>query len=201
MAHELPALPYAFNALEPYIDGRTMQIHHDLHHAGYVNKLNAALADHPELQNRTIEDLVKSIKTLPDSVRSAVQNNGGGHYNHTIFWTLMGPNCGGEPNGDLAGAINDTWGTLGKFKEEFNSAAVTRFGSGWAWLVKNNDGSLAVTSTANQDNPISNGQYPIIGLDVWEHAYYLKYQNRRPEYIDNWWHVVNWDEAAKRYVG
>ncbi|MCB0295826.1 MAG: superoxide dismutase, partial [Calditrichaeota bacterium] len=199
MAHELPPLPYAYNALEPYIDERTMQIHHDLHHGGYVKNLNAALEGHADLQKKSIEDLLKSLNSVPDAIRTAVRNNGGGHYNHTIFWNTMAPNAGGEPGGKLGEAIGKTFGSFDGFKEQFAKAAATRFGSGWAWLVKNADGSLAVTSTPNQDNPISGGQFPLVGIDVWEHAYYLKYQNRRPEYVSNWWSVVNWDAVAKRF--
>lgn len=199
MAHELPPLPYAYNALEPYIDERTMQIHHDLHHGGYVKNLNAALEGHADLQQKSIEDLLKSLKSVPDAIRTAVRNNGGGHYNHTIFWNTMAPNAGGEPGGKLGEAIAKTFGSFDAFKEQFAKAAATRFGSGWAWLVKNADGSLAVTSTPNQDNPISDGQFPLVGIDVWEHAYYLKYQNRRPEYVTNWWSVVNWNAVAKRF--
>ena len=201
MAHELPPLPYAYNALEPYIDERTMQIHHDLHHGGYVKNLNAALEGHADLQKKSIEDLLKSLNNVPDAIRTAVRNNGGGHYNHTIFWNTMAPNAGGEPGGKLGEAIGKTFGSFDGFKEQFAKAAATRFGSGWAWLVKNADGSLAVTSTPNQDNPISGGQFPLVGIDVWEHAYYLKYQNRRPEYVSNWWSVVNWDAVAKRFGG
>lgn len=201
MAHELPPLPYAYNALEPYIDERTMQIHHDLHHGGYVKNLNAALEGHADLQKKSIEDLLKSLNSVPEAIRTAVRNNGGGHYNHTIFWNTMAPNAGGEPAGKLGEAIAKTFGSFDAFKEQFAKAAATRFGSGWAWLVKKADGSLAVTSTPNQDNPISDGQFPLVGLDVWEHAYYLKYQNRRPEYVSNWWSVVNWDAVAKRFGG
>lgn len=201
MAHELPPLPYAYNALEPSIDERTMQIHHDLHHGGYVNKLNAALEGHGDLQSKSIEDLLKDLGSLPEGIRGAVRNNGGGHYNHTIFWSTMSPNGGGEPGGALGDAINTAFGSFGAFKEAFSTAAATRFGSGWGWLVKNSDGSVAVTSTPNQDNPISDGQEPLLGLDVWEHAYYLNYQNRRPEYIANFWNVVDWDAVAKRFAG
>ncbi|MGK9369743.1 superoxide dismutase [Melioribacter sp. Ez-97] len=194
---ELPALPYAFDALEPYIDARTMEIHHDKHHAGYVNNLNKAV-EGTEYEGKSLEELFKTVSKLPVAIR----NNGGGHYNHTLFWQIMGPNKGGEPSGALADAINGTFGSFEKFKETFNNAAATRFGSGWAWLVLSN-GKLVVTSTPNQDNPLMDVSevqgFPIMGLDVWEHAYYLKYQNRRPEYITNWWNVVNWDEVAKRF--
>jgi len=201
MAHELPALPYGYNALEPYIDERTMQIHHDLHHGGYVKKLNAALEGHSGLQSKSIEDLLRDLGAIPESIRTAVRNNGGGHLNHSIFWPSMSPNGGGEPSGALANAISGAFGSFDQFKEQFSNAAGTRFGSGWAWLVKNSDGTLAVTSTPNQDNPVSSGQSPLLGLDVWEHAYYLKYQNRRPEYIKNWWNVVNWDAVVARFNG
>lgn len=199
MAHQLSPLPYAYNALEPYIDERTMQIHHDLHHGGYVKNLNAALEGHADLQKLSIEELLKKLSAVPDSIRTAVRNNGGGHYNHTIFWSIMAAKAGGQPGGKLADAIKSTFGSFDSFKETFAKAAATRFGSGWAWLVKNANGSLEVLSTANQDNPISDGKFPIMGLDVWEHAYYLKYQNRRPEYVSNWWSVVNWDAVAKRF--
>lgn len=201
MAHELPSLPYAYNALEPYIDEQTMKIHHDLHHGGYVKNLNAALEGHADLQKKSIEYLLKSLKNVPESIRTAVRNNGGGHYNHTIFWSIMGPKAGGAPSGKLAEAITQAFGSFDSFKETFAKAGATRFGSGWAWLVRGNDGKLSVTSTANQDNPISDGLSPIMGIDVWEHAYYLKYQNRRAEYISNWWNVVNWDAVAKRFQG
>ncbi|RMI13018.1 MAG: superoxide dismutase [Calditrichaeota bacterium] len=201
MAFELPPLPYAYDALEPYIDEQTMRIHHDLHHGGYVKNLNAALEKYSDLQNKSIQELLKELNSLPEEIRTAVRNNGGGHYNHSIFWTIMAPNAGGEPSGELAEAINSAFGNFGAFKEKFSKAAATRFGSGWAWLVKNPDGSLEVLSTPNQDNPISEGKFPVMGLDVWEHAYYLKYQNRRPEYISNWWNVVNWEAVAKRFQG
>lgn len=194
---ELPALPYAFDALEPHIDARTMEIHHGKHHAGYVSKLNAAV-EGTDLEGKSLEDLMKDVSKYS----TAVRNNGGGHYNHSLFWSVMGPNKGGEPTGELAEAINSTFGSFEKFKEEFSNAAATRFGSGWAWLIVQ-DGNLAVTSTPNQDNPLmdlvdKNGT-PILGIDVWEHAYYLKYQNKRPDYISAFWNVINWDEVAKRY--
>ncbi len=201
MSHELPPLPYDYNALEPHIDERTMRIHHDLHHGGYVNKLNAALEGHSDLQGKSIEDLLKNLGSVPEAIRGAVRNNGGGHYNHSIFWPTMSSNGGGAPDGDLGDAIDSAFGSFDQFKEAFSNASATRFGSGWGWLVRNSDGSVAVTSTPNQDNPISDGQFPLLGLDVWEHAYYLNYQNRRPEYISNWWNVVNWDEVAKRFAG
>lgn len=198
MAHQLPNLPYGFDALEPHIDARTMEIHHGKHHAGYVSKLNAAI-EGTEYENMDIEELIKGLSKVPDNIRTAVQNNGGGHYNHSIFWTIMGPDGGGEPSGDLASAISDTFGSFDKFKEEFANAAATRFGSGWAWLVLDSGGNLKVTSTPNQDNPLSKGLKPVMGLDVWEHAYYLKYQNKRPDYIAAWWNVINWDTVAERY--
>ena len=198
MAFELPPLPYAFDALEPYIDAQTMQIHHDKHHAAYVNNLNAALEKHSELSGKRIEDLVRNPSELPEDIRTAVRNNGGGHYNHSIFWQVMSPNGGGEPKGDLARAISSAFGSFATFKETFEKSATTRFGSGWAWLGMQN-GKLAVISLPNQDAPLMEGMSPILGIDVWEHAYYLKYQNRRPEYISNWWNVVNWEETARRY--
>jgi Fe-Mn family superoxide dismutase len=198
MAFELPALPYAPNALEPYIDEMTMNIHHGRHHATYVNNLNAALEGHADLQGKSLEDLLKNLDSLPESIRTAVRNNGGGHANHSLFWEIMSPNGGGQPTGALADAINSTFGSFEKFKEEFTKAATTRFGSGWAWLVVDG-GKLAVTSTPNQDSPIMEGKTPILGLDVWEHAYYLKYQNKRPDYIAAFWNVINWAEVNKRY--
>ena len=198
MSFELPALPYAFDALEPYIDARTMEIHHGKHHQAYVNNLNAALEKHPELQGKSIEQLVRDPASLPDDVQTAIRNNGGGHYNHSIFWTVMSPNGGGEPTGALAQAIKDAFGDFTTFRDKFSQAAATRFGSGWAWLGLKG-GKLGVISMPNQDAPLMEGLAPILGLDVWEHAYYLKYQNRRPEYISNWWNVVNWDEVARRY--
>ncbi len=200
MAHELPALPYPYDALEPYIDARTMEIHHTKHHQGYVNKLNAALEKYPELQDVALEDLLRNIASVPEDIRTAVRNNGGGHANHSLFWTIMSPNGGGEPTGELAAAINEAFGSFQAFKDAFSQAAATRFGSGWAWLVVDAFGKLKVYSTPNQDNPYMDGFTPILGLDVWEHAYYLKYQNRRPEYIQNWWNVVNWEEVARRYA-
>lgn len=194
---ELPALPYAFNALEPHIDARTMEIHHGKHHAAYVNNLNNAVNGN-ELEGKSLEELFKNVSKLP----AAVRNNGGGHYNHSLFWNIMGPNKGGQPAGALADAINGTFGSFDKLKEQFNNAAATRFGSGWAWLVLS-DGKLVVSSTPNQDNPLMDladvKGFPVMGLDVWEHAYYLNYQNRRPDYIAAWWNVVNWDEVAKRF--
>lgn len=198
MAFELPALPYAFDALEPYIDAMTMEIHHDKHHGAYVKNLNAALEKHASLSGHSLEDLVRNPSELPADIATAVRNNGGGHYNHSIFWQIMSPNGGGEPKGALAKAISDAFGSFAGFKENFEKAATTRFGSGWAWLGIQN-GKLAVISMPNQDAPLMEGLNPILGLDVWEHAYYLKYQNRRPEYISNWWNVVNWEEVARRF--
>ena len=197
MAHELAPLPYAFDALEPHIDAQTMQIHHGKHHAAYVNNLNAALEKHPELQGKSAEDLIKDLNALPEAIRAAVRNNGGGHVNHTMFWQLMGPNVGGAPTGKVADAITGTFGSFDAFKEQMNKGGATRFGSGWVWLV-DNGGKLVVESTANQDNPMMEGKRPIMGIDVWEHAYYLKYQNRRPDYLAAWWSVVNWDAVAGR---
>jgi Fe-Mn family superoxide dismutase len=196
--YETPALPYAANALEPHIDEATMNIHHGKHHNTYVTNLNNALEGHDDLASKSIEDLISNLDALPESVRNAVRNNGGGHANHSLFWTLMSPNGGGEPTGDLSEAINSTFGDLDTFKEKFKAAGLTRFGSGWAWLIVNN-GKLEVTSTPNQDSPLMEGKTPILGLDVWEHAYYLNYQNRRPDYISAFWNVVNWDEVAKLY--
>lgn len=199
MAHQLPPLPYPNNALEPHIDEMTMMIHHDRHHNTYVTNLNAALEGHADLQNKTVEELISNLDALPEAIRTAVRNNGGGHANHTLFWETIGPNAGGEPTGALAAAIDSELGGFAKFKEDFTKAATTRFGSGWAWLSVNKDGKLVVSSTANQDNPIMEGLTPILGLDVWEHAYYLKYQNKRPDYIGAFWNVVNWAEVGKRY--
>jgi len=199
MAFELPPLPYAFDALEPYIDAQTMEIHHDKHHAAYVKNLNAALEKHPELSNKSLDELASNPNSLPEDIRAAVRNNGGGHFNHTLFWSLMSPNGGGEPKGPLAQAIGSAFGSFASFKENFEKAAVGRFGSGWAWLGMQN-GKLAVISMPNQDVPMLEGVVPILGIDVWEHAYYLKYQNRRPEYVSNWWNVVNWEEADRRYA-
>lgn len=198
--YELPPLPYAFDALEPHIDARTMEIHHDRHHAAYVNNANAALDAHPELQSKTVEQLLADIQSVPEAVRTALRNNAGGHANHSLFWKVIGPGKGGQPTGKLAEDIQATFGSLDAFKEQFSKAAATRFGSGWAWLVVGKDGRLAVTSTPNQDSPLMDGQTPILGLDVWEHAYYLKYQNKRPDYVAAFWNVVNWDEVAARYA-
>ncbi|MCB1061682.1 MAG: superoxide dismutase [Verrucomicrobiae bacterium] len=206
MAHELPALPYALDALEPHIDAKTMEIHHGKHHNAYVTNLNAAIEGNADLEAKSADDLIRDLASVPDSIRGAVRNNGGGHVNHSLFWTVMGPNAGGAPSGDLAAAIDAACGSFDAFKEAFKKAAMTRFGSGWAWLCVKSDGSVAVCSTANQDNPIMGeavagcGGTPILGLDVWEHAYYLNYQNRRPDYVDAFWNVVNWDAVAERYA-
>jgi superoxide dismutase, Fe-Mn family len=197
MAHELPKLPYAYDALEPHIDARTMEIHHTKHHQAYINNLNAALEKAPELKQKSLEDLLRGIQQVPEAIRTAVRNHGGGHANHTLFWQVMAPRAGGQPTGRLAEAIASAFGGLDAFKEQFGAAAAGRFGSGWAWLVVK-DGKLAVESTANQDSPLMEGKTPILGLDVWEHAYYLHYQNRRPDYVAAWWNVVHWDEVARR---
>jgi Fe-Mn family superoxide dismutase len=199
MAHQLPPLPYDFAALEPHIDATTMQIHHGKHHAAYVNNLNAALEKHADLAAKSAEDLIKHLAAVPEAIRTAVRNNGGGHVNHAMFWQIMGPGKGGAPSGALAEAINGTFGGFDAFKEQFAKAGMTRFGSGWAWLV-DAGGKLAIESTANQDNPMMDGKRPVMGVDVWEHAYYLKYQNRRNDYLAAWWNVVNWDEVAKRFA-
>jgi Fe-Mn family superoxide dismutase len=199
MAFTLPPLPYGYDALEPNIDARTMEIHHTKHHQGYVNNLNAAIEKAPELQNKSLEELLKNLSAVPEKVRTAVRNNAGGHWNHSMFWVIMAPNAGGEPTGELADAIKKSFGDFSKFKEQFNAAASGRFGSGWAWLVSDTQGSLAIESTPNQDNPLMEGRHPIMGVDVWEHAYYLKYQNRRADYLSAWWNTVNWPEVAKRY--
>jgi superoxide dismutase, Fe-Mn family len=199
MAFSLPALPYAYDALEPHIDARTMEIHHTKHHQAYVNNLNAAIEKAPELANKSLDDLMRGINSVPEAVRTAVRNNGGGHWNHSMFWQLMGANKGGEPTGKLADAIKSAFGDFSKFKEQFAAAGAGRFGSGWAWLI-NDGGKLSITSTPNQDNPLMDGKTAILGLDVWEHAYYLKYQNRRPDYITAWWNVVNWDAVSKRFA-
>jgi Fe-Mn family superoxide dismutase len=199
MAFELPPLPYDYNALEPYIDTQTMQIHHDKHHATYVNNLNAAVQG-TQFADLAVDDLLRRINEVPENIRTAVRNNGGGHSNHTMFWQIMKPHGGGQPSGDLANAINSKFGSFDAFKSALNDAAAKRFGSGWGWLVLDSGGNLQVISTANQDSPLMDGLYPIMGVDVWEHAYYLKYQNRRPEYLNAWWNVLNWDEIAKRYA-
>ncbi|HJU88813.1 MAG TPA: superoxide dismutase [Gemmatimonadaceae bacterium] len=198
MAHTLPPLPYDFAALEPHIDAKTMEIHHGKHHAAYVNNLNTALEKAPELQSKSLDDLLKNMNAVPEAIRAAVRNNGGGHWNHTMFWQIMGPKAGGEPSGALGDAIKSSFGDFAKFREQFKAAGVGRFGSGWAWLIADG-GSLKIESTPNQDTPLMDGKRAVMGLDVWEHAYYLKYQNKRPDYIDAWWNVVNWQEVAKRY--
>ena len=200
MPFELPPLPYAEDALEPHIDARTMRIHHDKHHAAYTNNLNAALEGHGDLAGKSIEALLGDLNALPEAIRTAVRNNGGGFANHNLFWEIMGPSAGGEPTGDLAAAINNTFGGFAAFKEQFSKAAATRFGSGWAWLYADGGGKLVVGSTPNQDTPLMEGNTPLLGLDVWEHAYYLNYQNRRPDYVAAWWNVVNWDAVAARYA-
>ena len=201
MAHTLPPLPYPTNALEPHIDAQTMEIHHGKHHNAYVTNLNAALEKAPELADKSLEDLLRNLNSVPEAVRTAVRNNGGGHWNHSQFWRTMAPTAGGAPTGKLAAAIDAAFGDFEKFKEAFNAAGVGRFGSGWVWLV-NEGGKLAITSTPNQDNPLMEGKpAPLLGNDVWEHAYYLKYQNRRPDYLKAWWNTVNWDEVGKRYNG
>jgi Fe-Mn family superoxide dismutase len=200
MAFELPALPYAYNALEPYIDEQTMTIHHTKHHQGYVSKVNAALEGHSDLASKSIEDLLANLNDIPESIRTAVQNHGGGHANHSLFWQIMAPGGGGTPSGNLASALTSTFGGYEGFKEQFANAGTGRFGSGWAWLVVGNNGDLSIMSTPNQDSPLSQGLKPILGLDVWEHAYYLKYQNKRADYITAWWSVVNWTKVAELYA-
>lgn len=200
MAFQLPPLPYAFAALEPHIDARTMEIHHDKHHAAYTTNLNKALEGHPDLAAKSIEDLLGNLNAVPEGIRTAVRNNGGGFANHNLFWTIMSPNGGGAPSGALGNAIDATFGSFDAFKEKFNNAAATRFGSGWAWLYVNGKGGLVVGSTPNQDTPLMEGGKPILGLDVWEHAYYLHYQNRRPDYINAWWNVVDWQAVAANYA-
>ncbi|AUD13765.1 superoxide dismutase [Planococcus sp. MB-3u-03] len=198
MAYELPELPYAYDALEPHIDKETMNIHHTKHHNTYVTNVNAALEGHDDLSSKSIEELISDLNAVPEDIRTAVRNNGGGHANHSLFWQLLSPNGGGQPTGAVADAINNKFGSFDEFKEKFEAAGKTRFGSGWAWLVVSN-GELEVTSTPNQDSPLSEGNTPMLGVDVWEHAYYLKYQNRRPDYLAAFWNVVNWDEVSKRY--
>jgi Fe-Mn family superoxide dismutase len=198
MAHELPALPYAHDALEPFIDTMTMQIHHGKHHATYVTNLNAALEQYPDFQKHGVDDLIRNIASVPEAIRTAVRNNGGGHANHAMFWQIMAPKAGGDPSGPLADAIKASFGSFEAFKGDFKKAALGRFGSGWAWLV-NTGGKLTIESTPNQDSPVMEGRQVVMGVDVWEHAYYLKYQNRRADYVDAWWSVVNWTEIAKRY--
>jgi Fe-Mn family superoxide dismutase len=200
MAFTLPPLPYDFTALEPHIDAKTMEIHHGKHHQTYVNNLNAAIEKAPELASKSIEDLMRGVNSLPEAVRTPIRNNGGGHWNHSMFWQIMAPKAGGEPGGAVGAAIKSAFGDFAKFREQFSAAGVGRFGSGWAWLI-NSGGKLSIASTPNQDNPLMEGQKAIMGLDVWEHAYYLKYQNRRPDYINAWWNVVNWKEVEKRFQG
>lgn len=199
MAFELPSLPYAHNALEPHIDARTMEIHHGKHHAGYTSKLNAAI-EGTDLEGKSIEEILGNLNAVPENIRTAVRNNGGGFANHSLFWSVMGPDGGGEPGGELAEAINSAFGSFDEFKSQFSAAAGGRFGSGWAWLVVESDGSLSVTSTPNQDTPLMEGKTPILGVDVWEHAYYLNYQNRRPEYVSAFFNVINWDKVAELYA-
>lgn len=199
MTYQLPELPYAYNALEPYFDEETMHLHHDKHHQTYVNNLNAAIEKHPELFNKSVEELVSNLNAVPEDIRLAVRNNGGGHANHTFFWEVLAPNAGGEPTGDIKNAIESTFGNFDAFKELFTAAAIGRFGSGWAWLVVDN-GNLVIESSANQDSPLSDGKTPVLLLDVWEHAYYLKYRNVRPDYIKAFWNLVNWDEVNKRFA-
>lgn len=199
MAYELPPLPYPSNALEPHIDAKTMEIHHDKHHQAYITNANKALEGHPDLAAKPVDELLADLSKVPESIRTVVRNNAGGHSNHTFFWKIIGPDAGGSPKGKLAEAINSTFGSFDQFKGELEKAGIGRFGSGWAWLVVNKEGKLQITSTANQDSPISEGLKPVIGVDVWEHAYYLLYQNRRPDYLKAWWNVVNWDQAEKNF--
>ena len=198
MAFTLPPLPYDFSALEPHIDAKTMEIHHGKHHQTYVNNLNAAIEKAPDLAKKSLDDLMRNVNAAPEAVRTAIRNNGGGHWNHSLFWQVMAPKAGGEPGGKVGDAIKSAFGDFAKFREQFNAAGAGRFGSGWVWLV-NNGGKLSITSTPNQDNPLMENQKAILGLDVWEHAYYLKYQNRRPDYMNAWWNVVNWAEVEKRF--
>ena len=198
-AHELPPLPYPYEALEPYIDTDTMHLHHDKHHATYVNTLNTAIEKHPELASKSAEDLLRNLNSVPEDIRTTVRNHGGGHVNHTMFWQIMGPKAGGEPSGALADEIRKAFGSFDEFKTKFNDAGAKQFGSGWAWLVRGNDSKLQIISTPNQDSPLSQGLWPILGNDVWEHAYYLKYKNARADYLKAWWNVVNWKEVEKRF--
>jgi superoxide dismutase, Fe-Mn family len=199
MAFEMIPLPYGYDALEPYIDAQTVELHYSKHHQTYLNNLKGAIEKHAQLGNMTIEQLLSDLNRVPEDVRTVVRNNGGGYYNHNIYWAIMGPNRGGEPTGSLGEAIRSTFGGFSSFKEQIEKAGMGRFGSGWAWLSKKQDGSLLIHSTANQDAPLMEGLFPVIGVDVWEHAYYLKYQNRRAEYLSNWWNLVNWEEAERRY--
>jgi superoxide dismutase, Fe-Mn family len=198
MTHQLPSLPYDYSALEPVIDTQTMKLHHDMHHAAYVKNLNAALEKYPNLQSKKVEELLQDLNAIPEDIRTAVRNNGGGHLNHTMFWTIMKPKGGGEPTGTIAGLIKNAFGSFKDFQTKFNDAGVKQFGSGWAWLAAKPDGGLQILTTANQDNPISQGLFPILGNDLWEHAYYLKYNNRRPEYLAAWWNLANWEEINHR---
>ena len=200
MAYELPPLPYPFNALEPHIDAKTMEIHHDKHHQAYITNANNALKDYPDLAAKPADELIANLSQVPESIRTVVRNNAGGHSNHSFFWKIMAPNAGGTPKGKLADAISETFGSIDAFKEKFQAAGAGRFGSGWAWLVVNKEGKLEVTSTPNQDSPIMEGLKPVLGVDVWEHSYYLLYQNRRPDYLKAWWNVVNWDQAEKNFL-
>ncbi len=199
MPHKVPPLPYGYDALEPYIDHETMTLHHDKHHAAYVSNLNAALEKHPELQDKSVEDLLRNLNSVPEDIRTAVRNNGGGHVNHSMFWTIMGPNSGGEPIGPIADALRQSFGDFESLKKQFNEAGTKQFGSGWVWVVRGADKKLQILTTPNQDNPLSLGQYPIFGNDVWEHAYYLRYQNRRADYLGAWWNVVNWPSINQRF--
>ncbi|MEK7124617.1 MAG: superoxide dismutase [Patescibacteria group bacterium] len=198
--HTLPDLPYAYDALEPYIDEETMKLHHGKHHLAYVNNLNSAIEKYPELQEKSAEELIKDLQSVSEEIRTAVRNNAGGHVNHTMFWQIMGPNAGGEPTGPLAEEINKAFDSFAQFREKFNDAGLKRFGSGWVWLVQNQSGTLEIISTPNQDNPITEGHNPIMGNDVWEHAYYLKYKNMRADYLKAWWNAVNWQEVEKRFT-
>lgn len=200
MAYEVPALPYDYAALEPFIDAETMHLHHDKHHTAYVNNANGALSKYPEWESKSVDDVLRQLDKVPEDIRTTVRNNAGGHSNHSLFWTIMGPKKGGQPSGKIAEAIKSTFGGFDPFKEKFTAAATTRFGSGWAWLVNDGSGKLDIYSTANQDSPLMEGKIPVLGLDVWEHAYYLKYQNRRGDYLKAWWNVVNWAEVNKRYA-
>ena len=199
MAYELPKLPYAYDALEPHIDARTMEIHYTKHHQAYIDNVNKAIKGKADLEKKSVEDLISDLKSVPEDIRTVVRNNGGGHANHSFFWKIMGPNAGGEPKGKLADDIKSTFGSFDEFKEKFADAGVKRFGSGWSWLVLDKNGALQVLSTANQDSPLMHGQTPLLGVDVWEHAYYLKYQNLRPKYLEAWWNTVNWAAVAKRF--
>ena len=201
MAFALPPLPYDFGALEPHIDAQTMEIHHDKHHQAYINNLNGAIEKHPELANKSIEELLKDLSAIPEDIRALVRNNGGGHYNHSLFWEIMGPNGGGEPTGAVGAAISSTFGDYATFKETLTKTAVGQFGSGWGWLVKDSSGKLSLVGRPNQDTPLSEGLTPVLGVDVWEHAYYLKYQNKRPDYVGAWFNTINWDAVNKRFGG